>query len=500
MNGQHFWISKLLILITLSVYAVQGSSEIYSFLFKDVITSQGSGNINLFKAKANTTSINGTILEAFRIDNDGHLVFAVDVNEASDGSENSDSQGLAIKSATLYLTIDGVEVVFSEFTTRTRVLLMESGANERKSYYSLIGVGGSSLISPNIKSELTGTSIDSTLWFPITQSIANATSGRVEIVLLNSAKELGDPEAFYDFSNGYEEIALLTNEDVVYLESLQRGVNYAPAVITESQNDNLLWTFVPSSETFYIAAYEDLFPNRGDYDFNDLVVAYQLKIGNDKSNKLSVIRGNGYLIARGAEYNHDWYLGIDLPQNASGSYTIRFYPMGSLDLAPGYPVTDRFSGRIDLKLASDIKVNYFDGSSTYVNTYDYQQIVKGPRFEFEIILDTPVAHNVAEQAPFDPFLYVIDTEYEVHLVDKSPVLSHSRNVIDNLVSYKDDSGYPFALILNEDWLPPLAGVDLGDAYPEFLQHVSSNGRNNNTWFAAPVTGKIKNIPFKNWSW
>lgn len=475
-------------------------NTIYSYLFKDVIASNGNGDINLFQPRNNKLEISGSILEAFRQDNSGYLVFAVDVNEAADASESSDSQGLAIRSLTLSVTVNGTEYVYDQFFTRTESLLIASGASERAQYYTLIGEGGSGLISPNMDSELTGTSIDSTIWIPIERDLSLATSAQLSIVLLDVATDSGDPEDFYDFSNGFEEIALLTAEDVAYLESLERGIAMAPMVIQQNSQDSLFWSYYPSSGAFYVAAYEDLFPNRGDYDFNDLTVAYQLKVGNDATGNTRIIRGNGYLITRGAEYDHSFYLGIELPEVTTGTVSVSFYEMGQNTPATGFPRVEPFNGRVDALLVANVASHFHDDGSTYVNTFDVQSIVQGPRFEIELLFDAPTPLTLGEQAPFDPYIYVHDTGYEIHTVGNAPVLSFSSNEAEDLIHFKDNNGYPFALILNENWLPPLAGVDMGIAYPEFIDHVNSNGSEHRSWHSSPAAEKVKQVPFVNWQW
>ncbi len=493
---------NVLTMIALASSATQAHAQttLNSFVFNDVIASNGRGDIDLFAPKTTSLAIDGPLLEAFRQDNNGSLVFAVDVNEASSGSESSSSQGLAISQAVLIVTIDGQERQYSEFSTPTRSLLMAKNASARDTYYTLIGTAGSNRVSPNADSELTGSSLDETLHFPVADDLSGATTGRLEISLLDTDTKLGDPEAFYDYSNGFEEVALLSRDDVLYLEALAPGRNSAPLVIADGQVDSYSWAFYPAAESYYIASYEDLYPNRGDYDFNDLVVAYQVAIGSDGSGAARKFHGHGYLIARGGEYEHDWHLGIELPSGASGDAVISLFAADSHTPMGGYPQVQSFSGSLNLRLAPAISTIFSDGASTYVNSFPEQQLVRGPRFEFEVTLDAPVSASEIGSAPFDPFLFVHDTSYEIHLVDKTPVLNHSRNTRDGHVNFLDGNGYPFAMVVVDEWNPPLAAVDMGLAYPEFVDHVRSNGVQNAAWYQAPEGQRIKSIPRSHWRW
>ena len=51
----------------------------------------------------------------------------------------------------------------------------------------------------------------------------------------------------------------------------------------------------------------------------EIVVGYRVYVNLDQDGMMTSIGGEGYLVARGADYNHDWHLRIPLPASASGS-------------------------------------------------------------------------------------------------------------------------------------------------------------------------------------
>jgi LruC domain-containing protein len=492
-----FALLLVLICTPASTLAVEGIS---TYLFADVIQSKGTGAIDLFKPKKSDRVISGAVLEAFRQDNLGFLVFAVDVNEASSGAESADSQGVAIKSAVLTITIAGEVVQYNQYTTLTRSFLAQAGDTVRKEYYTMVGTTGTSRISANSDSELIGSSLDQTLSFAIDRDLSQATSATLEIALLETNLSLGDPEVFYDFSNGFEEMALLTREDARYLEQLAPGRELAPLVIDESGDAGYSWSYFPSSQSYYVVAYEDLYPAKGDYDFNDLVVAYQVSIGQDVNGDAAVIRGNGYLVARGAMYDHDWHLKIELPEWATGEASYSVFAAGSHSPMDGFPLTVPVMGTADLNLLEHVAAIYSDGESTYVNTFVEQSLVQGPKFEFSLTLDTPIAMSLIDQAPYDPYIYVHDTGYEVHLIDKLPALYYSYNTLEGLSGFRDDAGFPFAIVSPDNWQPPLAGIDMGLAYPTFMDFVKSQGAKSGQWYRQPSAGRVKPVTPAVWKW
>ena len=86
--------SRSLFVCILLLLAPGVTQAMDSVQLTDVIKSNGTGNINLFK------DLTAAELESFRADNLGRLVFAVDVNEDASGTESSTSQGIALESVT----------------------------------------------------------------------------------------------------------------------------------------------------------------------------------------------------------------------------------------------------------------------------------------------------------------------------------------------------------------------------------------------------------------
>ncbi len=474
-------------------------AEVVSFAFADVIKSNGAGHIDLFKPANKALEISAATLEAFRQDGAGELIFAVDVNEAASGSEKAQTQGVAVESIRLMVTIEGETHSYTGFRSQTRSILQPAGASSRAVYSTLLGNAGSNRVSSDAQSAINNSSFDATLRVPVDRDLSRASAISLTVTLLSTDTALGDPEAFYDYSNGYEMIALVSAADADYLDHLASGHEGAPLVLlADGASAGLSWLYYPSAQSHYVVSYEDLYPQRGDYDFNDLVVAYQVAVGVGENGAVQRIEGKGFLVARGAEYDHQWHLRIPMPAHASGMASLSLYAAGSETPLPGFPVSSAVNGNIDLALFESVRSIFRDGDSTYVNTFVEQSIVKGPRFEFAVALDTPIAREAIGAAPFDPYIYVHDTGYEVHMVGHSPVLPYSNNQASGQTGFRDDQGFPFAILIPDEWQPPLAAVDIGMAYPDFMNFVESSGTVANDWYRQPQTDRVKSIRFREW--
>lgn len=510
-----------------------------SHLISDVIQSNGIGNITL----ADETALGNTVaermqrLEALRQEHDNTLVFAVDINEASSGTEKAESQGVAIKSAVLTVTLNGETQTFSQYSTRTRYLLAEGNqsAAERSLYYTLLGRSGSSTLTGGTST--IAADFDATLTFPVSIDLSSASEVTLTVELLKTNSRLGDPELFYDYSNGFEDIAVVDAVDARFLDLEAAGVAEAPGVFDLREDDPSFtqdgytnewyaWTAYPSADTYYLVGYEDLFPNLGDYDFNDLIVAYRVEYGIDKYSEVSKLRGEAVLITRGATFNHDWHLRINTPGLSGVITESMFAPTGdglppATASAPYFVNRERtFSGPLDLQAFKDTKIIFAPAAGCeFTNTEKdceaEDKFVQGPKYTFNVALDQGVSFTAAEQPPFDPYLFVHREgdnnntfAYEVHLPGKALATDRTANgydASDNAnAQFTDENGYPFAMIFSTDWLPLIEGHNISRGYSEFIPFVESSGSANQNWYLNQNAQSIYNTKREDnsnkWHW
>lgn len=493
----HRLIKQLAVLLTLwSLHSLAQAEVLQSVLLQDRII-KGVGDIDVL-VDSKGQSVDVSIIEQMRQSNDGALVFGVDVNESSSGTEKASTQGVAIEQATLTITFPTGEISTSNFTTQTKTVVARESSELREEFYTLIGRTGSNTITG---SSLHGTSMDATLTFPLAETLSGATAIHLAITFVATNISLGDPEAFYDFSAGFEDLALLTMEDRNFLDNQAAGRNEAPLVVlTEEKASVASKLYYPSADNFYIVAYEDEYPKKGDYDLNDLVVGYRVTLGLDKNGKVSTIEAEGYLIARGGFYAHDWHLRIpfDVPTRKVGQFNL-YQPPGSLFGSDATAQID-VSDDLDIKVFSDTVSLFTDPNYAFVNTLPFADLVTGSKFYIHIGLETPVDLNKIGQAPFDPYLYVRDTGYEIHLSGKAPVHPQSINYASLDTSFTDANGFPFAYIFPPSWKNPLEKVDVGVAYPDLIQYIQSNKLDNQDWYLNAREGFVSKNAIIDWQW
>lgn len=554
MKTMSFLINHRLWLLSLGLLAVATPTHAESFRLTNVISNGTTGNqpveFHLEQALGATPAERMQTLEAMRQAArqqgrcDSCIEIGVDVNESANGTEKSESQAVALKSVRLDVTLaDGSSQSLMQFSTLTKSLLAEgnNGPASRQPFFTLLGSSGSNEITGSSLNEFQK-NFDSTIQIdiPAELNLSQAVEATLHIDLVNTNTKLGDPEQFYDYSNGFEDLALLDYADARFLDIVAKGIIAngeqvaaggaepislgAPVVIdlreTDAADSNTAyietpyveWLSYPSSSSYYLVGYEDLFPNIGDYDFNDLITAYRVDLGLDLYSQVTQIRGEAILVSRGGVFNHDWHLRFKFSQ-ASGSVTESLYRLG----ADGYSeligdVTQRsFTNATELDLLGfDDTALLFpapEGCRTTNTEARCGTYVPGPKYIFNIKLDTPIDPADLSRAPFDPYLWV-QTNYEVHIIGETLAsqreamgYSATKNATTGLGdSFVDGNNYPFAMILPTGWQPPRESRAITDAYPFFEQYVQSQGRQQQDWYTRPDTTLTLPPDILVWQW
>jgi hypothetical protein len=348
----------------------------------------------------------------------------------------------------------------------------------------------------------------------VPDSLSTVTRAVLNVQLVNTDTAQGDPETYYDYTGGLEDVAILTQATAKYLDevlpylpetlfrSLAPGMELSPegqathervlaassATTSPSTTDvssaaqALSWIQRPGADSFHIVAYEDMYPSKGDYDFNDAVVAYQYQLGVNASGLVERVQGVAYLVARGSNYTHTWGLEVPLPAGT------KIAPQSTCSTR----AQDQAERNCQVKMVDDkLQWRAFHATRTLLPPNPDTQVpqrntiagipnIQGPKSTFSVVLQTPVA--LANWGGDDPWLEVIDT---------MQIVRHSS---------RDASGFPFAMNLPSEWLIPQEGVDMGLGYPSFANFVTTSGAQSADWYLKPVTTKTIDWKAIHWAW
>ena len=224
-----------------------------------------------------------------------------------------------------------------------------------------------------------------------------------------------------------------------------------------------------------ILAFEDNWPNKGDYDLNDVIVKYNSVLAFNTSNQVLSTEDTFTALWSGASFKN----GFAYQMNTDRSNVVTEFEN----------ISDTSQG-LDRELAK-ATVNVFTNAlvATENNT-------KTASYKIKNTLTTPVDHDPFGVAPYNPFIMVHENlgnnRCEVHLVNYKPTekadmsLFHTGKDLSSPnsgVYYVAAENYPFAIQLvdAEDFsTTETESVDI--TYSDFIKWVKSNGSEYKDWY------------------
>lgn len=252
--------------------------------------------------------------------------------------------------------------------------------------------------------------------------------------------------------------------------------------------------FKPVTTTYKGAiAFEDLWPKKGDYDMNDVIVNYESSITTDDKNNIQKIVDKFTTVYDGADYVNGFGYELGIPQNMIGSVEV-----DRQGVAASYETN-----------AKGLESSEVEKS--VVMLYDnHKQAINKP-----ITVTTTIAEGKAFKTdymsympPYNPFIIAKSNEnkgqgrLEVHLpkMYKPTSLAGGLGTEDDrstancwYVSNPDADGiqYPFAIAIafTDDYTsftPAAETVKISAFYTQFTDWVKTGGNKNKDWYKYPA--------------
>ena len=222
-------------------------------------------------------------------------------------------------------------------------------------------------------------------------------------------RPFGDNQSDYDFNDvmlkvtATPEKAIEPGEDIPVEEEV---------VVTESIHGTL--------------AFEDQWPNAGDYDLNDFVVNYAYGLGKNTENKITSIKLRFKPIAKGAAAYTKIGFGIELP--LAESYIDAAKVMGA--------TFESGNSKATFVIWEDVS-RLFPNINGFVNTEKGTSFVSAAEVEITIPLTIPV-DNVS-MMKFNPLIFVNNRSHEIHLTDFAPTSKMDTNLLQTADDCSDAS-------------------------------------------------------------
>lgn len=229
--------------------------------------------------------------------------------------------------------------------------------------------------------------------------------------------------------------------------------------------------YYPTELTNATLAFEDLWPYAGDYDFNDLVISYNIQTILDAENKVTQVDYNYTVESIGASYTNGFGLELE------GVLPSAIASVSGQNLTEGF-IQNNPNGTEQSQ--ANAVIIFFDNA--HINVGVSQTI--------SIKFETPITTAALGTAPFNPFLIVNkNRQKEIHLPLKATTyyptttsIATGPTVKDSDGNFKSPTGLPWAINITGQYKAPKEKVLITNAYNYFESWATSGGTKKSDWF------------------
>jgi LruC domain-containing protein len=249
------------------------------------------------------------------------------------------------------------------------------------------------------------------------------------------------------------------------------------------------WFF--SEGNFGSLAFEDLWPYRGDYDFNDAVIDYNFNQITNGNNQVVELYATFILRAHGAYYHNGF--GIELPiasdkiQSITGTrITGDYITFNQNNTEAGQ------SNAVMIMWDDSYEVLPPVMSAIGANTTPDVPFVIPDTLDIVITFTDPVPLNQLGVPPYNPFIIVNQLRgVEVHLPNKTPTAladmsllgtGHDNSIPESGRYYKTQNNLPWAINIIERFDYPNEKTEVTAAHLHFAAWAESGGTLFTDWY------------------
>lgn len=251
--------------------------------------------------------------------------------------------------------------------------------------------------------------------------------------------------------------------------------------------------FYPSATNFGSLAFEDLWPKKGDFDMNDLVVAYRTVETLNARNEIVDLKLIYEIRARGAGADNGFavhFPGLGREAIDPASTTLTLGTQAPVTLAPE-------TGQTEAVMILTSNVTPLTNTGQAFPCSMMNSVAKCPRspfvpMEVNIHFRQPLTKAQLGDAPYNPFIFrTTKRGLEVHLVDHPPTAKADLKLFGTLDdrtnlaagrTYRTLDDQPWALDVPETWRHPTEWNSVAKAYPDFATWALSAGTSAANWY------------------
>jgi LruC domain-containing protein len=247
--------------------------------------------------------------------------------------------------------------------------------------------------------------------------------------------------------------------------------------------------YYPSQFGIGSLAFEDLWPNKGDYDFNDLVVDYNFNQITNAQNKVVEIDAQLTFRAIGASYPNGF--GIEFNTTSSNVKSITGLPLDDDLIKRASNGTELNQEKAVIIITDNVyKITPRLGGTA--NTILGSAYSKPGVINLKIVFNEPISFTTLGTPPYNPFIFVkgVRTK-EIHLPGSAPTsladlslfgTNDDNSSVATAKYYMSNKYLPWAINFPAKFDYPVEKGNNTLSYLKFNSWVESFGFNNMDWY------------------
>lgn len=255
-------------------------------------------------------------------------------------------------------------------------------------------------------------------------------------------------------------------------------------------------SFFPSEDSYASVVFEDLWPAKGDYDFNDLVLGvYGTEVTNADNELVDIyINFNVRAVGASLQNGFGWqFAGITpgMINSVTGAVLQQGYVVNA---ANGTESGQDSAVIIACENVEDV-IHRVGGSM--FNTVENGYLGTSDLIEIHIYFNPAINRNLVGPDAYNVFLIKDQVrEVEIHLSDRVPTDKMGMSLLGTVQDdsdinagryYKTETGLPWGLLLLEPFDYPIEKSEVTEAYLHFAAWAESGGVDYQDWYSNKTT-------------
>jgi LruC domain-containing protein len=262
-------------------------------------------------------------------------------------------------------------------------------------------------------------------------------------------------------------------------------------------------SYYPSANKTATLAFEDLWPATGDYDYNDLVLAFNIQKVLNADNKVVDYKVKLKVLAVGAAYvnGFGWQFDELVPNDIN---TVTGQTLIHNLVTRNANNTEAGQTKAVIIAYDSPEPSMQRATGSMFNTIKENPTGTSDTIYININFTSPVLDSKLDISKFNPFIFTNkNRDAEIHLGNFKPTdlantsmfgQRNDRSKPSEGIYYKTANGMPWAILLPNNFVYPKEYTSITSAYNFFDDWAASGGTSNTNWYTdAPGNRNIINL-------